>query len=72
MKKVLLLTAAMMLSASMVFAQAGVVTVTSDATGADCNVTGAGFNNVVHTMTGGSTGIGYSAPVPPCPSTACW
>lgn len=73
MKKVLLLTAVMMLGASLAVAQPGYVGVYGDAGGVSCDVVDAAFGllpaYVVHTLTSGATSVEYSAPVPPC-STA--
>lgn len=70
MKKVLLLTAVMMLGASLAVAQPGYVGVYGDAGGTNCNVVDAApglmVAYVVHTLTPGATSVEYSAPVPSC------
>ena len=72
MKKTLLITCVLMLSASMAFAQAGRIGIFGDATGAteSCGVTDAAAGllpvYVVHTETAGATACQFAAPMPDC------
>ena len=70
MKKTLLFTLVLMLSASMAFAQGGSIGVFADAGGTSCNLTDAGVGllsfYVVHTLTPGATAAQFYAPMPAC------
>ena len=70
MKKTLLFTLVLMLSASMAFAQGGSIGVFSDTGGASCNLTDAAAGllsfYVVHVLTPGATAAQFMAPMPAC------
>jgi len=70
MKKTLLFTLVLMLSASMAFAQGGSIGVFSDAAGTSCNLIdgAAGLLSfyVVHTLTPGASASQFIAPAPAC------
>jgi hypothetical protein len=70
MKKALLLTLVLMLSASMAFAQGGSIGIYADPAGASCNIsdTVAGLLSfyAVHALTPGATASQFAAPQPAC------
>lgn len=72
MKKVLVLTVAIVMSASMAFAQAGQIGTFADAAGTNCNVSTAtpGLVSVfvVHLNAPGVTASQFAAPLPACAS----
>lgn len=74
MKKALLLSFALMLVASLAFAQAGSIGIFADPAGASCNlvdVNGLGLYYIVHVYTGGATGSEWVATKPAC-HTGMW
>jgi hypothetical protein len=70
MKKTLLITLALMLSASMAFAQAGSIGIFADVAGTDCNladaVPGLITYQIVHVNTPCATACQFAAPAPAC------
>jgi len=76
MKKALLLTLVLMVSASMAFAQGGSVGIFADAGGTDCNLAdvlpGLTPYYVVHVYHAGATASQFSAPIPTCMVAAIW
>ncbi len=70
MKKTLLITLVLMLSASMAFAQGGSIGIFSDVAGSSCNLTDAAPGllslYVVHVLTPGATASQFAAPAPAC------
>ena len=70
MRKTLLLTLALMVCASMAFAQAGSIGIFSDNQGTDCNLwdntPGLCAYHIVFVYHGGVTGAQFAAPVPTC------
>ncbi|UCH84511.1 MAG: hypothetical protein JSW50_02120 [Candidatus Latescibacterota bacterium] len=75
MKKALLLTLVLVVSASMAFAQAGSVGLFADPGGVNCNVTDIpGLLPIfaVHVYHAGATACQFSAPVPACMIAAIW
>ena len=70
MKKVLLLTLVMVVSASVAAAQPGALGTYADPGGLNCNVAdvapGLLSVYVVQTLTGGSTAVEFAAPTPAC------
>ena len=70
MKKTLLFTLVLMLSASMAFAQGGSIGVFADAAGTSCNLIDGAVGllsfYVVHTLTPGASASQFYAPMPAC------
>jgi hypothetical protein len=70
MKKVLLLTLVMVVSASIAAAQPGALGTYADPGGLNCNVSDAAAGllsiYVVQTLTGGSTAVEFASPTPAC------
>ena len=71
MKKSLLIAFVVLCAASTAFAQAGSIGIFTSAAATDCALTQPGVNftaqyTLVHTGTGGATGSGAAAPIPPC------
>lgn len=75
MKKVLLLSFALMLVASLAFAQAGSIGIFADPAATNCNLAdaapGLGLYYIVHVFTGGATGSEWAATKPAC-HTGMW
>ena len=76
MKKMLFLTAVIMLCAGMAFAQPGFIGIFADPGGTSCNlvdlVPGLTPYYIVHVWTPGATASQFAAPMPPCMVGAIW
>ena len=75
MKRVLVLSAVLVVAASSAFAQAGAINLFEDIDGLSCSLYDTGglmMVNAVHVLTGGATASQWCAPLPNCMVGASW